>query len=121
MRHHLTPPETRESSRRIPELEERQVAVYLNRSRDAWSGHLPGAPLVLAYTFTLHTARTVGVVDTHDRIFAMFTDQPLHPEDAEHTRAWYDSGLRPLSAGDVIALDGHFHACAAVDWQPTEL
>ncbi|WP_280423858.1 hypothetical protein [Nocardia carnea] len=48
----------------------------------------------------------------------MLNDQPISAEDNEHTRAWYDSGLRSLSAGDVVAIDDYFHACAGVDWQP---
>ncbi|MGW6332149.1 hypothetical protein [Nocardia rhamnosiphila] len=96
------------------------MRVFLNQSRVAFTGYQPGAPLVLAYTLTLPTAHTVDDLQALDRVFAIFNGHPAYDKDDEHTRAWYDSGLRSLSVGDVIALDDRSYACAAVGWQLLE-
>ncbi|WP_280463163.1 hypothetical protein [Nocardia carnea] len=103
---------------RTPAVVDRQVRVFLNRSRVAFAGYQPGAPLVLAFTFTLPTPRAINDLEVLDRVFAMFNDHPLHAEDQQHTRAWYDSGLRSLSVGDVVALDDRSYACASFSWHP---
>lgn len=106
--------------RRTPALIDRHVRVFLNQSRVAFAGYQPGAPLALVYTLTLDTVLTASDPQTLDRVFAMFNGHPLHDKDAEHTRTWYDSRLRSISVGDVVALDDRSYACAAVGWQLLE-
>lgn len=76
----------------------------------------PGTPLVLAYTGTLTAERGTTDHQILRRVYAMFNDAPTEPGDAEHTRAWYDSGLRSLSVGDVVALDDRHYACEPTGW-----
>lgn len=121
MRHRLTSLASKMFVRhRAPALVDRHVRVFLNQSRVAFAGYQPGAPLVLAYTFALSTPCAVSEPQILDSVFAMFNGHPLRTEDDAHTRAWYDSGLRSLSVGDVIALDDRSYGCETVGWQLLE-
>ncbi|MFD4407732.1 hypothetical protein ACFWPH_33705 [Nocardia sp. NPDC058499] len=105
-------------SRTAPTAAARRVRVFCNNDRDILDGYQPEAHLVLAYTLTAPTACSDSQI--LEWVFAMFNDHPLDADDETHTRAWYDSGLRSLSVGDVVAIDDNFYACASIGWIPIE-
>lgn len=94
-----------------------QVRVYLNTDLTAMlTGHQPGAPMTLAYTYRVRADRADTDEILLERVFAAFNDHPEHDDDHPHTRAWYTNGFRSLSVGDVVGLDDRHYACRSSGW-----
>lgn len=104
---------------RIPTARKTEVSVFCNAT-GRLGCYRPRDHLVLAYTCTLTGSATTTDAEFLERVFAMFNDHPdpNFSGDAAHTAAWYDSGLRSLSVGDVVAIDGRHYACDSHGWVP---
>lgn len=104
---------------RTPHARTAEVSVFCNAT-GRLGYYRPGDHLVFAYTCTLTGGATTSDTEFLERVFAMFNDHPdpNFPGDAAHTSAWYDSGLRSLSVGDIVAINGRHYACDSHGWVP---
>lgn len=96
-----------------------QIRVYLNTdSAAAQHGYRPGTPLTLAYHYLLPSNGPCGDDSLIARVFATFTDRPEFDVDRTHSHTWRTLGLRPLSTGDVVAVDDRCYTRRSEGWTP---
>ncbi|GAA2798971.1 hypothetical protein [Saccharopolyspora taberi] len=105
-----------------PQRPPARIRVFHNAERTAMlGGYTAGHAVVEVYAYDEPdvTAETTDV-ELADRAFELFNvgDDPDFGEVDHRAREYRDRRNRSLSVGDVVAVDGRFHACAAAGWRP---